>query len=119
VVGLTLLVVLLAPTVRVYSRVTVAEVTLTRIDPDGTRQALPVPAEVWGDGRRRIAARQRPAAMLQSQEALIRRFMATDPRPAASPPGTRFEWRIRYAENSTRLDRAVVIVVPAHGVEPR
>jgi len=114
-VSLALLVVIAAPFLRVYYRVTVAEVTLTRIDPDGTRHRLAVPDEVWNARRRVVAGRQRPAAMLRSQEALIRRFMATDARLASSPPGTRFEWRIRYAENSTRLDRDALIVVSPSG----
>jgi hypothetical protein len=98
---------------RVYYRVTLVEVALVRVDPNGAQHVLPVPEAVWGPAQRSQAARRQPAEMLRTLEAQIGEFMATAPLAAAAPVGARFEWRIRYSENSLRLDRKAVVAFGA------
>ncbi len=111
--ALALLAIVASLGLRVYYRVTLAEVTLVRVDPNGAHHVLPVPDAVWGTAQRSQAARQRPAEMLRALEAQIRDFMATAPLAASAPLGARFEWRIRYSENTLRLDREATVVFVA------
>ena len=107
---LAVCVVVSAPALRVYHRITVIDLTVVRIDPDGSRHPLPTPDDVWERRRRGRLAQQRPADMLRMLEDAIRRFGREDPSMAAAVAGTRFEWTIRYSENTPRLDRQAVIV---------
>lgn len=110
--GLLLLFVMVtAPALRVYDRVTVIDLTVVRIDPDGTRRPLPTPERVWERRHRGRLARQPPATMLRMLEQAIHRFAREDPSMAAVAAGTRFEWTVRYSENTPRLDRQAVIVI--------
>lgn len=99
-----------APALRVYYRVTVIDLTVVRIDPDGTRSPLPTPERVWDQRRRGRLAHQPPSTMLRLLEQAIHRFVREDPSMAAVAAGTRFEWTVRYSENTPRLDRQAVIV---------
>jgi hypothetical protein len=107
---LALFVVVSAPALRVYYRITVVDLTVVRIDPDESRHPLPTPEGIWEPRRRSRLARQRPAAMLRMLEQAIHRFANEDPSMAAVVAGTRFEWTVRYSENTPRLDRHAVIV---------
>ena len=100
----------LAPNLRVYYRVTVVDLTVEQVDPDGTRRPMRPPETVWGPAPRGRLARQEPARMLRTLERSIDRFMREDPAAAALRPGIRLEWIVRYSENSPRLDRRAVIV---------
>ena len=112
---LALLVLAGSPFVGVYHRLTVLDVSLVSIGPDGRRTALSVPPSL---GHRRAypwAVQRGPAAAVRALEARIDRLMRADPAMATAPTGTRFEWTIRYSENSARLDRTAVYLssVPA------
>jgi hypothetical protein len=101
-----LLILLLSPRLRVYYRVTVVDVTVEEIQPSGTRRALPTPAELI-----------RPGAGYWDGDSLVDRlapriseYMKRSEWPSRVPPGTRYEWRVRWSENSTKLDQAELIV---------
>ena len=98
---------------RVYFRVTVAEVSVVRVASDGTRQVLPTPEQC----RRLWAATQPPVAFLERLELCIRTYMRDSSLLRQAEPGSRFEWIIRYAFNSPRLDHQQVIVFKADGSE--
>jgi hypothetical protein len=101
-----------SPSLRVYGRVTVMDLSVMRIEPDGRRTPVAPPAWIWSRAARARAARRRPRATLRTLELRIQQVMRGDPAFAAAPPGTRFEWTIRYSENSARLDRTVVYLHP-------
>lgn len=115
--ALALLVLAGAPFVCVYHRVTLMDLSVVRIEPDGRRTAMSVPSSLGHRRARPWAVQRGPAAAVRALEARIRRLMRADPAMATAPPGTRFEWTIRYSENSTRLDRAAVYLssAPADG----
>lgn len=101
-----LLMLALCPRLRVYYRVTVVEVEVERVLPDGRREALATPRDFaqvgngyWpGDA---IAERLSPR---------IDQYMKSSTWASEAPAGTRFEWTIRWAENSTRLDQVDRVV---------
>jgi hypothetical protein len=115
VVLLTLLVLAGSPFLRVYHRVTLIDLSVVRIEPDGRRTALPTPPSLRRGPGRPWAEQRGTAAAIGALEARIQRLMRADPAIATAPPGTRFEWTIRYSKNSTRLDRTAVYLysVPA------
>jgi hypothetical protein len=98
---------------RVYFRVTVAEVSVVRVASDGTHQVLPTPEQC----RRLWWATQPPAVFLERLEHCIRTYMHESPLLFHTEPGARVEWVIRCAFNSTRLDQQRVIVFTADGSE--
>lgn len=108
---LALLVLVGSPFVSVYHRVTLLDLSVVRIEPDGRRTVMSIPPSLWHRRPARPWAVQRePTAAVRALEARIRRLTRADPAMATAPPGTRFEWTIRYSENSTRLDRTAVCV---------
>jgi hypothetical protein len=98
---------------RVYHQITVWEVSLTRVAPDGARQELPVPTRL----RRLFAAGNVPSLALASLEGDIRRYMQSGQATEQAADDDRFEWRIRYAFNSTALDQQRLLVFEADGTE--
>ncbi len=114
---LALLVLAGSPFVCVYHRITLLDVSVVSIAPDGRRTAMPVPPSLGHRRARPWAVQQGPAAAVRALEARIRRLTRAEPAMATAPPGTRFEWTIRYSENSTRLDRTAVYLssLPADG----
>jgi hypothetical protein len=97
----------------VYFQVTMAEVSVTRVASDGARQILPAPNQC----RRLRSATLPTPVFLERLEQCIRTYMRESPLLGQAEPGTRFEWVIRYAHNSTRLDQRRVVVVAADGPE--
>ncbi len=96
---------------RVYFRVTVAEVSVVRVASDGTRQTLPTPEQC----SRLWSATLPSPVFLERLEHCIRMYMHESLLLRQAESGTRFEWVIRYAYNSTRLDQQRVIVFAADG----
>ena len=99
------LMLLLTPRLRVYFSVTMVDVSLAQISADGRHTAIPTPAEFEhvGDGYwpgETVAAKLKPR---------IDAYMARSTQASPVPAGTRFEWTIRWSENSRRLDHADVI----------
>jgi hypothetical protein len=100
---------------RVYHQITVWEVSLTRVAPDGTRHDLASPEHL----RRSSAAGNVPSQALASLEHGIRLYMQGGPATQHADAGDRFEWRIRYSYNSTVLDQQRLLVFEADGSERR
>jgi hypothetical protein len=100
---------------RVYHQVTVWEVSLTRVAPNGERQVLATPEQL----RRSSAATEAPAVALASLERGIRNYMRSGQAPQHADPESRFEWRIRYAHNGTDLRQQRSLVFAADGSERR
>jgi hypothetical protein len=93
---------LLAPRLRVYYQVTMVQVRVQRLAPDGTRVDLPTPVEFQhvGDGywsAETVVPQLRPR---------IEAYMSGSPRAMDVTPGTQFDWTIRWSENSQALDHA-------------
>jgi hypothetical protein len=97
-----------SPFLRVYYRVTVMDLSVVRIESDGRRSPVPTPSSIWNPAARVRAARRPPSTTVRALDLRIQQLMRGDPAIAAAPPGTLFEWTIRYSENSTRLDRRMV-----------
>ena len=91
---------------RVYFRVTVVEVSLIRIAPNGIRQVLPTPKQF----RRMWSATEPTRVALDLLERNINEYMYKSSLLSHAEPGTRFDWLIRYAFNSTLLDKQLVLV---------
>jgi hypothetical protein len=87
---------------RVYFKVTVAEVRATRIDADGSRHELGLPANF----ARIPAAQHSPNAMLDDLAARMELFARHE------PATSRIQWTVRYSFNSSRLDHVRVYVFP-------
>ena len=93
-------------TLRVYYRVTVYEVSVERIDADGTRTKLETPN----------AVDQLILWHLEADEVLTRLRRAIDGWMEGSgalreiSEGARVEWTVRYSYNSARLDERRVFV---------
>jgi hypothetical protein len=88
---------------QVYFRVTVAEIRATRIDADGSRHEIEVPANLGHT----LAATHPPQVLLDElapqMESIARR----------EEPASRTEWTVRYSYNSSRLDHVRVFEFPA------
>jgi hypothetical protein len=102
----TVLVLGTSPFLAVYHRVTVMELRLVRLEPDGRRIPMPTPAWGRGKGGRPAAWPSAPRAALGTVERRMQRLIREDPAMAAAAPGTRVELTVRYSENGTGLDRA-------------
>jgi hypothetical protein len=110
---LAILVLAGSPFVCVYYRVTLLDVSVVRIEPDGQRTALPTLPPFGRNTGRPWAVPSGSVAALRALKGWIHWLMRVDPM-ATVPPGTRFEWTIRYSENSSSLDRTVYLhSVPA------
>jgi hypothetical protein len=97
-----------APSLRVYHRITAVEASVVEIAPDGTRASVPalerLPAGLPADGRRDTVLRWLERSGRQ---------LARDRAASGTPPGTRFEITLRWSENSLRLDRRATILTEA------
>ncbi len=91
---------------RVYFQVTVMEVSVIRFAPNGVKEVLPTPRQF----QRIPIPVKPPPVVLEMLERRIRRYMHSSSLLTKAEPGTRFEWQIRYAFNSTRLDSQRVLV---------
>ena len=100
------LMILISPALRVYYWVNVVEVSVERVMPDGQRAALTTPPELakpgdgdWSGGV--LMARLKPR---------IRDYMNTSDWARGAPPGTRFDWEVRWSQNLSRLDHVDHVV---------
>jgi hypothetical protein len=106
--GLLLLLLLVsAARLRVYHRITVMDIRVERLDPDGSTHAMDTPREV---GARRLSSTT-PDVALSHVSDLIRRQQPDRLVARGATAGTRFRWTIRYGWNSPRLSHATEIVV--------
>jgi hypothetical protein len=87
---------------RVYFRVTVAEVHATRTDADGSRHEIDVPANFV-----RTPAATYPPEVLMKDLASRMEIFARRTAPASST-----EWTVHYSYDSNRLDEVRVFVFP-------
>lgn len=96
------LMLLASPRLRVYYHVTVAEVSVERITPDGQTVALPTPPEFvrpgdgyWGGD-----------ILMGWLEPRIRTFMQSSDWNRDAAPGTKFVWAVRWSDDSSKLDHS-------------
>lgn len=94
-----------APALAVYSRVTVYDVRVVNVDAAGTRTVIATPRALSRPSRLALAA---PDDVVAELERRIDRAMRTDS-PFSSATGARYEWTIRWSKNSPRLDRSKVL----------
>jgi hypothetical protein len=87
---------------RVYFRVTVAEVHATRIDADGSRHEIELPANF----ARTLAATYSTTVFMHDLAVRMERFSHRE------APAARIEWTMRYSYDSSRLDQVRVFVFP-------
>jgi hypothetical protein len=104
-VVLASVVVLSVPRLRVYYNVTVVDVTVQRIGPDGRREQLNTPEQFAHFERGYTRGDRVP----ETVERAIDRYMA-GLGAEAEAAGTRYEWTVRYSHNSTKLDRQHLVV---------
>jgi hypothetical protein len=100
------LMLLCAPELRVYYQVTVVEVSVERVTPDGQRIELPTPPRFAQPGY----GYWRGDVLMSRLEPRIRDYMRSSHWAREAQPGTRFVWTVRWSENSTRLDQVDRIV---------
>jgi hypothetical protein len=98
---------------RVYHQITVWELSLTAVAPDGARQALPTPDHL----RQSFQATFDPEGALASLERDIRLYMQRQQATEQLGPDARFEWLIRYSHNSAALDQQRRLVFGADGAQ--
>ncbi len=100
-IALLVVMLLLSERLRVYYEVTVVDVTVARILPNGREETLPTP---------RVFARPgsgfwRPEKVVDLVKPEIENYMRSSAWSSEAAAGTRFVWTIRWARNSTRLDQ--------------
>jgi hypothetical protein len=103
-----------APALPVYTRVTVYDVRVVRIDAAGARTVIPTPRALSRPSRLALG---KPDGVVAELERRIERSMRTES-PFALP-GVSYEWTIRWSQNSARLDRSKVFTRPGGASEPR
>jgi hypothetical protein len=107
-VALALLSIGAARGIRVYHSVTLAEVTLVRVAADGRRETLPTPDAIAG-----LGGISPPRNILRRARAQIRAHVRSRGLGADDPPGTRYEWVVRYGGAATSLhNRRTIVVTP-------
>jgi hypothetical protein len=97
---------------RVYYRVTVFEVSVVRVDPDGTRRALQTPEQF-----RKMSSADKPSKVIPGLESGIREYVSNHSSSLQTESGTRLEWTIRYSFNSRLLNEKHVIVFDSDNFE--
>lgn len=97
-----------APALRVYYQVTVFDVRVVRMNANGAGTPLPTPRDLARPSR---LADHGAAYVLAELERRIARVMQHDSM-FTSGPAASFEWTIHWSENSTRVDRTRVLVLP-------
>ena len=92
---------LLSERLRVYYAVTVVDVTVARILPNGRLETLPTPLVFARPGE----GYWRPEKVVDLVKPQIENYMRSSAWSSEAAAGTRFVWTIRWARNSTRLDQ--------------
>jgi len=95
------LLILFTPALRVYYQVTVAEVSVERVTPDGRRIALETPSQFERPG----FGYWRGDVLMSRLEPRIREYMQRSAWAGDAQPGTRFVWTVRWSDDSTKLDQ--------------
>jgi hypothetical protein len=91
--------------IRAYYQVTVADVNLVRINPDGERIDIPTTNFI-----RLFALASRPPEVLwDSLQSILESFTGNYMRSDEVKAGTQFNWIIRYSYNSTKLQDERII----------
>jgi hypothetical protein len=90
----------LSERLRVYYAVTVVDVTVTRILANGREETLPTPGVFARPG----GGFWRPEEVVDLVKPQIENYMRSSAWSSEAAAGTRFEWTIRWARNSTHLD---------------
>lgn len=110
------LMLLLSPRLRVYYQVTVVDVSVERISPDGRAVALATPRSLSHPGN----GYWRGDSLMSRLEPRIRRYMERSDWSHDATAGTRFVWTVRWSDDSTRLDQMERIVweVPDRTTSP-
>jgi hypothetical protein len=94
----------------VYHAVTLVDVQLVRIAPDGTRASLSTPPALRSRG-----GLLPPRALLTRLRGAIRGYMRDAAPLASAPVGTRYEWVVYYDSNTMTLGRRHTIVFTRRG----
>jgi len=97
---------------RVYYQVTVFEVSVVRVDPDGTSRALQTPEQF-----QKMWSVDKPSKVVPGLESGIRAYMSNHSSSLQTQSGTRLEWTIRYSFNSRLLNQQRVIVFDSDNFE--
>ena len=79
----------------VYHSLRVVQVDVARVTAGGARQPLPTPPRF-----------RRPGSELDAIERRISDFMQREAPPEWRAPGARIEWRLRWSQDSLRLDQS-------------
>ncbi len=93
---------------RVYYRVTVTDIEIIYISPEGTVRDLHTPAEF----KKNWLAASSPDELLEDFEGKINKYMQTSGwyfNYLYKNPKARIDWTIRYSYNSVDLDRKKVL----------
>ena len=104
-----------APALPVYSRVTVYDVRVVRVDAAGVRTVIPTPRALSRPSRLALG---KPDDVVAELERRIERSMRADA-PFSSATGASYEWTIRWSKNSARLDRSKILTRPGGTSELR
>jgi hypothetical protein len=98
-IAFLVLMMLLSQRLRVYYAVTVVDVTVARILPNGRLETLPTPRVLARPG----GGYWSPARVVDLVKPQIDSYMRSSAW-SAEAPGTRLVWTVRWARNSTHLD---------------
>ena len=94
---------------RVYHQVTIVEVSIEQIAPDGRATPVPTPEPLQHLGN----GHWPPESVAANAEAAVNGFVERWPRADAAPAGTVFAFTVRWAADSTDLDHRARLRVPA------
>jgi hypothetical protein len=101
------LILVTAPALPVYTRVTVYDVRVVRMDAAGGRTEIPTPRPLARPSRLALG---RPESVVAELERRIEHAMRTE--APFSSAGASYEWTIRWSRNSARLDQSKVLMRP-------
>jgi hypothetical protein len=92
-------------TLRVYHSVTVAHVHVARVNADGSRVVVPTPEEL------RVAGGvMPPRSTIGRLRRRIRAYVHRERLLDDAPPGTRYEWTLRWHMPASRAPDTLVVV---------
>lgn len=96
----------LAGRLGVYYRATVIDVTIERVDPDGTVTSFPTP-----DKFKQLGSGNWPVDEIRRRlRPMVNDHMRESTFAENAPPGSRFVWTVRYSQNHTRLDQELQLI---------
>lgn len=104
--GITALMLLLAPRLRVYYQVTLVDVSIERVMADGSRSTVATPDEFKHVGKGYWPGE----TLVKRLQPKINDYMSGSGLAATAAPGAHFEWTIRWSDDSLAMDHADRIV---------